>query len=603
MNRIDVRIALLGLVFLLSTSIAHAQVVDANFNDVLIGDLASQSGGSGWAGGSSYTSTGGTINVVAGDLLAPASTNYALSQTGTAQHVAGSGGSVAYYRDLANPYGSSDSVWFSFIAQITDADASLVSGGRTGLTIDTTANNVGRLLMRGISGTGAGDPGIADMEIFRAGGGGSNDYDLDLDPFLVVGRLDLNPTGNDELSWWYNPDVTTLDPNVPDESFFGRNWDSDNGISTFGVQVYGNGTDEGRIDALRFSNNGATGYFDVTGVLEPSSSVDVWASPVGGSANTGSNWTAGVPATGANVKFGNVITEDQTVTIDAPLDFSRVAFVTSGNAYDISGPSTLTLSGGAEVNVSNGSHSISADLAGSSGLVKTGGGTLFLSGNNSYTGTTDIQGGLLRVTNTNSLPGGVNVASGGHLVLQGTLDEDGNPTGMGFSGTFNEDITGDGLLSISDTLSTEVVVFNGPKSFGGVINVNGGTLEISDPGALGTGGSVPETRTQVNSSNAGNGTLRITGNINISDELIRLDGRQEEVTKAHIESSGTNTISSPLEIRAASDDVYTIESTAGTLAVTGDVFSNSDTVQQTLRVGGAGDGDHRPDYGCGSGGS
>ena len=78
------RVTITTLVWCFLTSVAFAQVVTVDFNDISQGDLAGQGGGSGWMGGSTFTSTGqDVINVVAGDLTPPVFTNYALTQTGT----------------------------------------------------------------------------------------------------------------------------------------------------------------------------------------------------------------------------------------------------------------------------------------------------------------------------------------------------------------------------------------------------------------------------------------------------------------------------------------------------------------------------------------
>ena len=574
------------LVFLLLASLSSAQLVESDFNDLIPGDLSGQAGGNGWGVGTSFTPSGANlINVVSGDLTAPAFTNYAITQGGTGQHLLGVDGPVNYSRDLATPTGNSDDIWFSFIAQLGDLDGNGDSSGRTGINIDATASNGGRFLMRGISG--------GNMEIFREGGG-SVDYPLDLNPFLVVGRLQLNAAGNDTLSWWYNPDVTTLDTTFPDDSFTGGDWDAGDGISTLGMQLYGG--DEGRLDAFRFSN-GVDAYMDVTGVsLPPSTTVFEWNLDADGNTSVGANWDAGtVPTAGSIVRFGNIITEDRTVNVDAPLSVIGLEFTTANGQYLIDGPSSLTLTGGSTVNVSAGSHTINAEIAGSNGLVKVGGGTLFLSGSNTYTGVTDVQSGTVRVTNSDAINDTVNVGS--TFVFQGVLDENGDPTGAGFSGTFSPDITGSGQVAISDTLGSEVVAFDTAKSWDGVLNINGGQLEISDAGALGTGGATTASRTNVNSSGNNDGQLQLSNNITVSDELLRLRGREDKNPKSHVRNnSGNNTWASAVELTSATGAVSTIESASGNLNITGTIVEgdlangNFETAALTLRLAGAGDG-------------
>ena len=566
-------------------SFSWGQLVDVDFNDLLPGDLAGQGGGSGWLGGSTFTSTNDSrlIEVVPGDLSAPLSTNYAISQSGTGQHALGTAGAVAYYRDLATATGADDDIWFSFIAQLGDLDANGDSSGRTGITIDTSASNVGRFLMRGISG--------GNMEIFREGG--SVDYPLDSNPFLVVGRLELDSAGADTISWWYNPDVTTLDATFPDDSFSGLDWDGGDGISQLGLSIYGG--DEGRLDAFRFSNGG-TAYADVTGVTQPPQTpVFVWAVDGGGNTSVGANWEGGsAPTANSIVTFGNAITADATVSVDAPLSVQQVRFATGNGSYDIAGPETLTLTPDATVNVT-GAHTISATVAGTSGLIKTGGGDLFLNGANTYSGVTDIRAGFIRILNPASINDTVSAAGGAGLVFQGILDEEGEPTGTGFSGTFTPDVLGEGQIAVSDTLLDEVVVFDDAKSWTGIMNINGGNLEITHPNALGTGGAVTESRTNVNSTSANGGQLQLSNNITVADELLRLHGRDADSPKSHLlNKSGNNTWSSSVELTASSGQTITIDAAAGNLDITSPIVEadtgNLESQDLTLRLAGSGTG-------------
>ena len=172
--------------------------VVANFNDLDLGVVTGQNGGTGWS--SSYTEenagSGGTINVVSGDLVAPASTNYGLTQDGDGQHLARlSGGASSVERSIQTDLNGD--VWFSFLAQVD-------AGGRAGINIDGHGNIFdNRFLLRDQGATldffVDGNPN--DLSNFSPSTASTNDVQL------IVGKLSL-ATGNDTLEWWVNPDVS-----------------------------------------------------------------------------------------------------------------------------------------------------------------------------------------------------------------------------------------------------------------------------------------------------------------------------------------------------------------------------------------------------------
>ncbi|WP_197528422.1 beta strand repeat-containing protein [Aeoliella mucimassa] len=525
-----------------------------DFNDVTAGVLAGQGGGTGWADGSTFTNaTTEETNVVAGNLIAPASTNYAISQSGTAQHIENAGGAASAYRGLAAPTTSDADIWFSFIGSVNGSVSA-----RTGLTFDAMDNG-GRFLMRGLD--------DSMMEIFREPGGGANDYAMDASPFLMLGRLQLNPGGSDILSWWYNPDVTAIDPLLPDESYLGRNWDGDDGISDMGVTVYGAGP--GALDAFRFST-GASAYQDVTGVAMPTSSVIQWAVDADGNYGDTANWSGGVvPDGGVLALFGNVVTDERVVTVDTNAEIGGLLFQAANGEYvlESDGFSALTLTGAATI---EGQATINASIAGTSGLNKVGGGDLYLGGDNTYTGVTNVQAGILRATNINSINDDLNIETDALFVAQGFLDDEGEPLGGGFSGTFNHDITGDGTFVLSNSLLDEVIVFDSPKNFDGVYRISAGVMVVSDTGVFGTQGTF-ESRTYVGVPGDRNiGQLKLTNNITVADEILQFDARlDEEAEVPHLLSEGNNNWNGNVYIR----DV-------------GDVTIESAVASQTLQLGG-----------------
>src|SRR5690606_7176757 len=109
----------------------------------------------------------------------------------------------------------------------------------------------------------------------------------------------------------------------------------------------------------------------------------------------------------------------------------------------------------------SGTHIIAAPIGGTNGLAKDGLGTLVLAGNNSYSGLTDVQKGELRITNSASINGTVNVAAGASFFFEGDLQ------GGGFDGTFAPNITGAGRVELGSLLTTQTVTFDSAKSYSG----------------------------------------------------------------------------------------------------------------------------------------
>ena len=131
--------------------------------------------------------------------------------------------------------------------------------------------------------------------------------------------------------------------------------------------------------------------------------VNQWNVDGGGSFNISSNWLDNAVPTD-DALFRSILTEPNapaTVTLDSPVSLNSVQFENS-NQYILAGPSAVTLTGDREVSA-GGTHRISADIAGTVGLVKTGLGTLVLENANSYTGSTDVQAGTLLLNSLDAI--------------------------------------------------------------------------------------------------------------------------------------------------------------------------------------------------------
>lgn len=371
----------------------------------------------------------------------------------------------------------------------------------------------------------------------------------------------------------FNFDLTGA-PTTP-----GSSWN----ISSVATQTYGTTfAVNGFTKSGDFWTNGTFLFNTLTGTLSVAAPPVAWNIDGGGDWNTGSNWVGNaVPGSGAEVAFGTILTTPNApanINLNVNANVSRVNF-SGTNQYIISGANTLTLSGLAQVSASAGTHQIGAVIAGSAGLTKTGGGSLILSANNTYTGATNVQQGTLLVRNTGAVDGVANVSAGA------TLFFDGDGLGAGYNGTYTPDITGAGQVGTSLGMTTETVTFNSAKTYTGQTTVNNGTLQLSGAGTPGTSDGTAATRTLVD-GNSSTGKLALAGAA-IGNEVLVLEARElAAINSTHLTSSGTSNWAGNVKGEAGGTQ-YNIESTSGTLTLNG-IISAPDTGTRNYVFGGAG---------------
>lgn len=225
--------------------------------------------------------------------------------------------------------------------------------------------------------------------------------------------------------------------------------------------------------------------------------------------NTTVNWFNGstaVPWTGGGTAaFGG---SAGTVTVSGTVAIGGMTFSTSG--YILTG-GTLALSGTAPVITTNAgvSATINSALTGSPTLVKSGAGTLTLSGAQAYTGATIIDVGRLVLNNVSGFVSATTVNSGGALTFTGTT----NVTAAARV-TLNEGAALENINPSGSTLLTGAVTSTGSTS----INVNhtSGTGRglILDGGLHGSG------TVTINAANAGNAVSLRNNNGTFSGTLV-----------------------------------------------------------------------------------
>jgi autotransporter-associated beta strand protein len=204
------------------------------------------------------------------------------------------------------------------------------------------------------------------------------------------------------------------------------------------------------------ANNGSTTY---AGILAGTGGVSKVGS--GTLALDGANTYAGVTrAVAGTLNLGNVDALSGSTLDMATADAGTVALTLSGQTYNVGGlQGTRNLALGnntISVGANNASTSYSGVLSGTGGLTKVGSGSFNLTGNNSYTGTTNVSAGTLLVNGDNSaatgaftvdsggLLGGSGTVGGATVFLNGSTHSPGNSPGLqGFTSglTYNTNST------------------------------------------------------------------------------------------------------------------------------------------------------------------
>ena len=243
----------------------------------------------------------------------------------------------------------------------------------------------------------------------------------------------------------------------------------------------------------------------------------------------------------------------------------QVRTISGAGAIDL-GANTLTLGG-------NDTSTYSGVIGGTGSLAKSGTGVLTLTGANSYSGLTQVSGGVLRLGASNVIANAsiVSVASGATFDLAGFNDTIGGLTGAGTvalgSGRLTVDqatnsvlsgpITGSGSLT---KLGLGRLDLSGASTYTGATLVNGGTLAVN-------GSLVSAVTVDAGGKLGGNGSV---GGLSILSGGILAPGN----------SIGHLTVNGNLSFAAGS--IYQVEITptaADSTGVTGNITIGGGTVQ------------------------
>ena len=354
----------------------------------------------------------------------------------------------------------------------------------------------------------------------------------------------LTTSGGSSLIWEFNtspandlvvvtsPDGLTI--NGGTFSFFSEGTATPFGtLGTYNLIQYSGAVQGSGIGSLAVANPaagksytfGESGGF-VTLTIASSGLLAQWNVDAAGTWTTAANWTPSEPnGAGDTATFGSVITAPRTVTLNADRTIGNVVF-DNANAYTIAPAAAQTLtigdgSGSRQLQVVTGSHAISAPVvlasnvgvdvvtgqavaltgpvSGGGALTKTSGGTLLLSGSNSYTGDTTVAGGTVEFTAGAISSGVVTLGGGGVKYASGnTEDLSAKTVNLAFGGgtvdtggndvTFANSIGNFGVGGLAKS-GAGTLTLQGANTYTGQTTVRGGVLSVSADANLGDAGT------------------------------------------------------------------------------------------------------------------
>lgn len=294
-------------------------------------------------------------------------------------------------------------------------------------------------------------------------------------------------------------------------------------------------------------------------------------------------------AAGAELGF-----EDSIVTHAKPVQLNGgTIIVTAGNNNSLGG--SITLNGGGTIRT-NQSTTLLVDgkLTGVGGLSKTSPGTLILAGNNDYIGTTIVTQGTLRIGNdgpSGSL-GADDVSLEAIAGQTATLAFRRSDTGLVVTNNIASPGLGSNVINIGATNGTvpptAIITLSGTNTFTGPVNVNGGSLRITNSEALGVG---PKT---ISIASNGKPSLRLdgtTGNLTLAPTLSLVTSNDDATYPAILNEAGNNVISGSISLSNGNGGNTRIRVDAGALTLNGDITTAAGaTSARTLILDGGGSG-------------
>ena len=253
-----------------------------------------------------------------------------------------------------------------------------------------------------------------------------------------------------------------------------------------------------------------------------------------------------------NTYTGDTTISAGTLRVSGSLNSYTDVSVSSGATYDIDASDTISsLSGAGTIDIANSqtltagnsnNTNVSGVIQGAGGYTKVGTGTQTLSGANTYTGTTAINGGVIKVTGSLSNSTAVNVGSSGQYNVEAS------DTIASIEGSGTIDIASSQVLTAGDSNN---------KTFSGVIQSAGGYTKAGSGIQTLSGANTYTGSTIINA-----GTLKVTGSLSDSTAVRLASGATYDVdatdTVGSLSGAGTVDIASSQVLTAGNSSNQTL---------------------------------------------